>query len=536
LDGLARRDLLAAIDAFEAGLEYLYQAIDTKAEATTTGARERNENLKELSSTSTTATVKTVALTAEMTNIQLTEFSESIKSAFSQAEKRFKMSREEATRAFNNEALSTFDRITAIRYRVMATMLESAVETVGTAGDVSSLSVKSVLKRALPECEQCLRKLHFLPDVQNNFKAEFEKGLLNIKGRFGKDERREIISAVCQVNRAIYDASQTASKNVLLWPSVDIGADKIDPLRDPRMTQVLRKVRMEHCCVTPWSLGQEGEKEHNLKNPGSIATNTDGQFIVADHGDHTVKVFSSSGKFLFSFKPHTDDAPTKLQISGVATDFNSNTYVLVMLDKPGAWECEVQVHKNGDLLNKFPVRSRDLDWGRLTVSSNNKVLVLGLTNEDKYVVDVYEHDGGCVCSFGEEILKGAADIAAAPDGSVMVADRDDSCVHVFTEDGTQLKTFHMKTEARMEWDRMACHSAGEHVVVACIEQETFQPRVVYIYTKDGELVRSVALDKEIIGLGGITVTMEGHIAVAVKVPSEYEHSASWFCGKVIIVR
>ena len=470
LDGLARKDLLAAIDAFEAGLEYLYQAIDAKAEATTTRARESNENLKELSSPSTTATVKTVALAAEMTNMQLTEFSETTKSALSQAEKRFKMTREEATRAFNNEALSTFDRITAIRYRVMATMLESAVETVVTAGDLSSLSVKSVMKRALPECEQCLRKLHFLPEVQNNFKVELEKGLLNIKGRFGKDERREIISAVCQVNRAIYDASQTAGKSVLIWPSVDIGTDKIYPLRDLRVTEVLQKVGMEHCCVKPWSFGQEGEEEHKLKEPRGIATNTDGQFIIADNGDKTVKVFSSSGKFLHSFKPQTDEADTELHVLDVATILNnSNIYVLVRLEKPGTvvWEQEMHVYqKSGDRLNKFPVRRGDWSWGRQTVSSN-KVLVLWETDEGKHVVDVFNHDGGYVCSFGEGILKYAWDITTVPDGSVMVLDRLDFCVHVFTEDGTQLNKFNIYIKG---YDlRMACHPAGEHVVIACKE-------------------------------------------------------------------
>ena len=536
LDGLARKDLLAAIDAFEAGLEYLYQAIDAKVEETTTRAWERNENLKELSSLSATATVKTVAIAAEMTNMQLTEFSETTKSALSQAEKRFKMTREEATRAFNNEALSTFDRISAIRYRVMATMLESAVETLVTTGDLSSLSVKSVMKRALPECEQCLRRLHFLPGVQKNFKVELEKGgLLNIKGRFGKEERSEIISAVCQVNRAIYDASETAGKNLFIWrgSSVVIGTDKIYPLRDPRVTEVLRKVGMEHCCVTPWSFGpfgQEGEREHKLKvlwSPCSIATNTDGQFIMADHVDETVKVFSSSGKFLHSFKPQTDDADTMLDIFDVATNLNSsNIYVLVKLMKlrqPRAerWELELHVYQNsGDRLNKFPVRG-DWVWGRLTVSSD-KVLVLRLTDEvkwgkwDKWVVDVFNHDGGYVCSFGGGILKCAWDITTVTDGSVMVLDTLDDCVHVFTEDGTQLNKFNIKTKGddhRMSY-RMASHPAGEHVVIACKERETDRLRVD-IYTKDGEFVRAIALDEERIQrLGGITVTMEGHIAVA----------------------
>ena len=179
LDGLARKDLLAAIDAFEAGVKYLYQAVDADAVVAMAGARERGNEA------SSTPTVNTVALATEM---ELTELNEETKRALSHAKERFKMAREEATRAFNNEALSTLDRIKAIRYRVMATMLESAVETVGIAGDLSSLSVGSALKIALPECEQCLQKLHSLPDVKKNFKVELDKGLLNIKGRFGKDE------------------------------------------------------------------------------------------------------------------------------------------------------------------------------------------------------------------------------------------------------------------------------------------------------------------------------------------------------------
>jgi len=372
------------------------------------------------------------------------------------------------------------------------------------------------METALPECEQCLQKLHSLPDVQRNFRIGLEKSVLNIKGRFGKDERREIISTVCQVNRAIYDAAQIANKDVhvWLWPSVDAGEDKIDPLRDSRVKKVLQKVGMEHCCVKPWSFGQEGERKHKLKRPRGIATNTDGQFIIADNGDKPVKVFSSSGKFLHSFKPQTDDADTKLDILDVATNLNnSNIYVLVRLEKPGTvgWEQELHVYQNsGDRLNKFPVRRGY--WGRLTVSSN-KVLVLREPDKGKYVVDVFNHDGGYVCSFGEGILKDAWNITTVPDGSVMVPDTDD-CVHVFTEDGTQLNKFNINTKGNRH--TMASHPAGEHVVIACEERGTGRPRVD-IYTKDGKFVRTVALDEERIHwLTGITVTMEGHIAVAVR--------------------
>ena len=321
------------------------------------------------------------------------------------------------------------------------------------------------------------------------------------------------------MNRVIYDVTlmtnlgkkELSANN---WPCVDTEEKKVDPLRDASVAKVLQKQGMEHCCV-PWSFGQEGEEEHKLKNPCNIATNTDGQFIIADNGDKTVKVFSSSGKFLHSFKPQTDDADTKLDVLDVATNLNnSNIYVLVILEKPGAegWELEMHVYQNsGDRLNKFPVR-RGVWRGRLTVSSN-KVLVLGRTDEGEHV-DVFNHDGGYVCSFGEGILKEAWAITTVPDGSVMVIDKDDSCVHVFTEDGTQLNKFNINTKG--DFYRVASHPAGEHVVIACREPGTHRPRVD-IFTKDGEFARAIALDEERIHwFGGITVTMEGHIAVAVR--------------------
>ena len=133
---------------------------------------------------------------------------------------------------------------------------------------------------------------------------------------------------------------------------------------------------MEHCCVTPWSFGQEGNEGQKLRDPWDIAANTDGQFIVADNGDNTMKVFDSSGNFLLGFHSQTDAPDFKLDIRGIATDVNSNTYVLVRQERPGAegYEWEVQLYNRAaDLQHKFPVSRAD--WGGLTVSKN-KVLVL----------------------------------------------------------------------------------------------------------------------------------------------------------------
>ena len=188
---------------------------------------------------------------------------------------------------------------------------------------MSPSSLKTALNNALPECEECLHKLHSLPAVQDNFKVELGEGVLNVRSRYGKDERRKIISTVCQVNRAIYNATRAVGRDALVWPFVDTREDEVDPLRDGRISKVLRKVNMEHCCLL-WSFGQE-----ELRWLFGIATNIKGQFLIADYSDESVKVFDSNGKFDFRFKPQTDDTDTKLYVLDVAAGEDEKISLLV---------------------------------------------------------------------------------------------------------------------------------------------------------------------------------------------------------------
>ena len=277
---------------------------------------------------------------------------------------------------------------------------------------------------ALAACGLCLEELHSMPAVQRIFSVELEKRFM---ARFSKDERRKIISTVCQLNRVIYDVTQTVGKDVhfWIWPFVDTGEGKVDPLRDSRVTEVLRKQGMDHCCVTPWSFGQEGEEEHKLKDPRGIATNTKGQFIVADFRDRNAKVFDSSGKFLYGFRPQTDEVNTWLDICDVATDRNDNIYVLVNLKKPGtdpyASIMYVCVNTADGLNHKFAVK-RGAWYVSMAVNDNGTLLVLvGLGGP----VDMYKTDGQFVHRFEKGIWKNASSVTCDNNGRVMLLDRND---------------------------------------------------------------------------------------------------------------
>ena len=253
LDGLSRKDLLASITFFKEGIGLLYQVFDKariKSDAATTQA----------------ACDEAFSLVKGMKNLELTDLDESATRALSDAKKRFKDARRRATDAFANEALKPTDRILAMQYRVMATILEK----VDNPAD------------AIAPCKVCVEDLHGLSAVQEYFNVELTKGFWAL---FGKDERKKFIADVCHANFVIYSTTLMVcfgNKELSNWPCVISGEDKVDPLRDRRVAKVLCEQGMEHCCVTPWSFGQEGEEEHKLKFACGIATNSSGQFIVGD--------------------------------------------------------------------------------------------------------------------------------------------------------------------------------------------------------------------------------------------------------------
>ena len=359
LEGIARKELLASISFFKEGIEFLYEVFAKVRFSSQVGP---TSQAGQFSSTEASS------LSKRLRRLELADLNESASRALANAKERFKDARREATKAFANQALELSDRVLAMQYRVMAIILE----TIDNPDD------------ALPACRVCIEELHNLSAVKECFKVEFEKGL---RARLGKDDRRAIVSTVCQVNRVIYNVTlMVCFGNRDLGtncPFVDIGQTNIDPLRDTRVAKVLQKQGMGHCCV-PWVFGQEGEEEYKLKHPRGIAANTEGHLLVGDEGDASIKVFDSNMNFLLSFNPKADDTDRKLDILDVATDVDSNTYVLVGLKKPkgeAGYERKVHVfNKAAELQSKFAVSPGVWGWNRLTVS-NDKVLVLKSTGD-----------------------------------------------------------------------------------------------------------------------------------------------------------
>ena len=477
LDALSRKDLEASISFFEEGIVLLYEVFDI--------VKSRNERG---AATAQAASDESFSLVEGIRKLELTGLDESATRKLSIAKERFKDARREATMAFKNEGLETYDRILAMKYRVMATILE----TVDNPAD------------AVAPCGVCVKELNSLSAVQNSFDVQLKTGIQKVRGLFGKEERREIIFNVCHVNRVIFDIALALGR-LDFNPSVNIGENKVIPLCDARVKDFLLRHGKEYCCVPSKPFGQGGQEEHKLKHPMAIATNSSGEFIITDL--HHVKVFDNSGNFVKQSSLSTDEVNTTYA-RGVATDMSDNIFVLTRLEKPGR-ELSYWVYKltkTADLHHKFRLRGEGL-YNGLSVCDKGKVVTLRGGNS----VEEYNTDGEFVRSFGKGIIRSAFAVIVTNDGRAMVADQGDHCVHIFGESGDYLDKFKLQ---RIDYynTSITFHRADEQVVVAGTRVGKLLQ--FEIYSKDGEFVycAEIAIDGWFRNVRKITLTTKGRIA------------------------
>ena len=464
-----------------------------------------------------------LSFTGELRNLNLNSLDE-IKVAILDAKKRFDDARRKATEAFNNEVLTPMDRILAMGVRLMATILEKVDNPVS----------------ALDACISGLNELHSMPFVTENFSVELEKG---IKSRFSKDERRQIVSFACQVNRTIYDfALLVSAKEVLsFWPCVEIANERVDPLRDSRIANMLRKLEMGDFCL-PWSFGQKDELEHQrLASATSIATNTLGQFLVVDLSENCAKMFDASGKFLKTFCPFTHTESTFSTIQAVATDQDDNIYVLEGKISDGKAKVCLHVLNNlAQFLNDLKV-GIDLEARTVKVTASRLVLVLvrtfrlsrevdgSSTIENDYVV-LKDTKGKRIGYLSSRMFRPLKDITAADD-LIMILD-DSSYVTVFreanvSEEDCPVSPFLKAFPVRGDACAITFHPRSKHVIIVSqIEEQRWQ---LLFYSKEGKFERSIDLDVEQdYEITGAAVTTDGRICIAA---SNFRENR----GKVLVV-
>ncbi len=244
LDGLSRKDLLASRCFLEEGIDLLLLALDEMKEKETTEDEANGVQNVESTTTETTPTASTMttapttptSATATTTNenksvdlnqaIALIHAVQKLKNTssnrFVSAKECFKAAREEATRAFCNEALKLVDRIMAAKLRVVCKILECLQDT----------------KAAASGCMLFLKQLNYLPGIGETFSTYFEHKFFsynNFKSNFYKDSRLEDVKSVLSLNFAVSEFVARFSgelPDVRNWPRIHLSTrlESINPL------------------------------------------------------------------------------------------------------------------------------------------------------------------------------------------------------------------------------------------------------------------------------------------------------------------
>lgn len=492
LDGSERKKLISIINNFEKGLIFIYQLVEKRrSENLPLG---KNGTLDRLPLSIEEAEI-VVTVTDRLRKLDMAGLHDCTEELICESRSSFKASREEATRIFSNESLRLSERLLALKFGVMAILLECLDN----------------LEDALEACKWYIEELHAIPAVQEAFKLQIYPRL-----HAGEQERLDIIHAVCLVNHVIFNVTQIIEEEkccLFPWPQIDIGEESIDPLRDERVVGNFRKKSMSYCDVT-WSFGQEGRPGTKLQGPFDVATNSIGLFIVADCNGRDIKVFNNSGKYLFSFSPPNIDKNTERFIPiSVAADKHDNVFVLARLkERYGSteWHGVYVFDSNYKVDNKFGLREGFRGWA-LTANEDNQVFILGGYEKEPQVF-VYTSDGHFVQSFGEGLLAGACDIAAAGRDCVMILESRNHAVHLFNSKGKELQMF--KLQGSVYPAGCLTFNQMNNLTVIASKNRFSRRGQIEMYTKHGEFVRVIQLDTERdVYFLGATVTSESYIAV-----------------------
>ena len=480
LDGIARKDLLASISFLREGLVYLYRVKPNEEDGKGTQQGDEREQMPLKQDVgSCEASDKTVSLIEQMRSLQLTDGDISSARALNDAKDRFKQAREKATEAFYNEGLKISDRILAMQYRIMATILEKVDR----------------LNDALKASRFCLEELHSMPAVKKSIDVHLQRGF---KSMFNKSEREDTIRSVCRINRVIFHIAEIVEEDtdLSLWPCIDRGEDKVDPLRDVRITQTIKKEDPQHFLLKTWPFFQEGEKTMNFRE-WRITINSQGQLMIAatdNIGESTLlKLFDRNGNLFQSLqlKLPVDESNVyyRRRVICTASDWANNVFLLTRIMGRPFRQTVTVFDQHANFQHEFDVKGYSIG-SCILVSDDSKVFVSAAGNEGGCVL-VYNFNGVLLNSIENASLRTVIEMTSidSDGGRIVVLDLDSFAsryhVYEFSEQGKFLSRYNVSSNGTGEI--LLLHKT-EHVVELDFSNEN-----LLLYNKDGRVVREIKL-------------------------------------------
>ena len=179
------------------------------------------------------------------------------------------------------------------------------------------------------------------------------------------------------------------------------------------------------------TFGQRGQGEGQLNLPLSIDVSTNGQLYVANQCNNCVSVFREDGTFIRTIGKGKLRYPRDVLVhsSGLVYIADGSNHRIAVFSQ------------EGELVRTFGSQGGgkgEFSYPRgMTVSPDDHHLYISDTNNHR--VQVFTLEGWYVEEFGTFHLKSPRGLTVTSDDSVLVADKDNSCVTVFDEKGNLVR-------------------------------------------------------------------------------------------------
>ena len=173
------------------------------------------------------------------------------------------------------------------------------------------------------------------------------------------------------------------------------------------------------------SVCDKGKGMEQLNWPRGITVeNETGNIYIADQSNDSVKVFDSTGKYLFKFGDNEGEGkiylPLSVAICGDRILISQDNHCILNYQLNGKFISKIGKYGNGELEFNCP-------FG-LTIDESNGNIYVGDCDNNR--IQILSHDFRFISEFGKDILKYPLDVKLSKE-YIFVLDLSNPCLHLF---------------------------------------------------------------------------------------------------------
>ena len=449
IDGLARKDLLSSVSFLKEGLTILNLSQDESTDGETSCPQEQKEDLDQAEASTMMAVAApssvfnqacSLALSKELRKLNIVSGKR-----FSSAMRSFQESNKEATRAFNNEALNTEDRIMATKLRVVSRILESLQDP----------------DTAAATCKVYLEELHRMVAVREMFSVQLEGGL---KSRFNKTKRFENVMSVTVINCVVFNFTKKFSKmgaSLSHWPSIELGKRSHNPVVVVRGGML---AELEESGVEPPNILTLIDEDIGIDFSSVSAVNSKREIIIArmrSSDTDIIKITAAVEILLFCRLPPEDTETNGFKILSLAIDGEDNVYIVIRCFFFKLFVCDAKGNmKHQSQLNWLDEIFRHSEC-TIAITKDKRIIVRGPFYQQIHVCD---SSGELKYSFPTKELDIINLLSISDENEIIAAQTGSKFVNIYTEEGNEKRKLGVPKDHNMK-DLAFNHVTKEVIVL-----------------------------------------------------------------------